>query len=70
MNLRNNQITVKEILENPEARALLHKRFPKLLTHPMAGPAQSLTLAQALEFAKVLAPQSVINELLRELQKL
>lgn len=70
MNLRNYQITIKELMANPAAKALLQKRFPLVMKHPLAVPAQTLTLAQAIEFARVYLPQSSINEFLHELQKL
>lgn len=70
MNLKNNQATVKEILANPAAKALMQKRFPQALSHPLVGPAQNLTVAQAAEFARLYVPQAAIDEVLRELKKL
>ncbi len=70
MDLRNQQITMRELLANPGAKTLLQKQFPTVMSHPLAGAAQSLTLAQAVEFARVYVPQGKINELLRELQRI
>ncbi len=70
MNLKNNQITLRELLGNPEAKALLNKKFPRVLSHPLIAPAQTLTLAQVIEFAKVYVPQSTITEVLSDLQKI
>ena len=70
MNLKNNQITVQELLANPGAKAVFQKRFPKVMTHPMLAAAGSLTLVQVLAFAKMYVPQQVINETLRELERL
>lgn len=70
MNLRNHQITVKELMADPGARAVLQRRFPKVMGHPAMSAAQTLTLAQVLEFAKLYVPQSVVQETLKELQKL
>jgi hypothetical protein len=70
LNLKNNQITMKEVLANPAAKALLQKRFPLVMKHPLANAAQTLTLAQAIEFARVYVPQTTVNEILRELQKM
>ena len=70
MDLRNNQITVKELMENPASRAVLQRRFPKILGHPAMSAAQTLTLNQVLGFAKLYVPQSVIQETIKELQKL
>lgn len=70
LNLKNNQITIKELMTNPAAKSLLQKRFPLAMSHPLVAPAQTLTLAQVIEFARVYVPQNTINEVLRELQKL
>ncbi len=70
MNLKNNRITLGEILQNPAAKALLQKKFPQALSHPMAGPARSLTVEQAVEFARLYVSQPVIDEVLRELKRL
>ncbi len=70
MNLKNNQITIRELMANPASNALLHKRFPQAMKHPLAVPAQSLTLAQTMEFARRYLPQSTINEVLQELKNL
>lgn len=70
MNLRQNQITVKELLADPRSRAVFEKRFGKWMKHPLLGAAHSLTLAQLMDLAKVYLPQSVIRETLEELQRL
>lgn len=70
MDLRNNTITVKELLENPRSRAVFQRRFGKLLKHPMVGAAQTLTLAQLAEMASVYLPKKTIDETLEELKKL
>ena len=46
MDLRQNQITVGELLQNPRARAVFQRRFGKWMKHPMVQAAHSLTLAQ------------------------
>lgn len=70
MDLRNNQITVRELLDNPRSRAVFQKRFGKWLKHPLVGAAHSLTLAQLMDLAKVYIPQGVIQETLEELKRL
>ena len=42
MNLKNGQITVGEVLSNPNARALLQREYPALLNHPMLGDRKSV----------------------------
>lgn len=70
MNLRNNQILVGELLDNPRSRAVFQKRFGKFLNHPMVPMARTLTLEQLIGFAQVYLPKLVINDTLKELQKL
>ncbi|MGI5963419.1 MAG: hypothetical protein ACOX7N_06860 [Lawsonibacter sp.] len=70
MDLRNQTITVGELLDNPKSRAVFQRRFGNLMRHPMVSAARSLTLRQLVEMAKVYLPQKVIQETLRELQQL
>ena len=70
MDLRNNRITVAELLDNEHSRAVFQRRFAKWMKHPMVGAARSLTLAQLMEMAKVWVPQKVIDDTWQELKKL
>ncbi|WP_294473033.1 hypothetical protein [uncultured Intestinimonas sp.] len=70
MDLRRNQILVGELLDNPAAYAVFQKRFGKFLRHPMVPAARSLTLQQLIGFAQVYLPKSVIQDTLRDLQRL
>ena len=70
MDLRNQTITVGELLDNPKSRAVFQRRFGKLMRHPMVGAARTLTLKQLAEMAAVYLPQKTIQETLRELQQL
>ncbi len=70
VDLRNNQILVGELLDNPASRAVFQKRFGKFLNHPMVPAARGLTLNQLIGFAQVYLPKVVINETLRELRSL
>lgn len=70
MDLRNQNITVGELLDNPRSRAVFQRRFGKLMQHPMVGAAHSLTLKQLAEMAAVYLPRKTIQETLRELQQL
>lgn len=69
MNLKNNKITVGELLAYAPAKAVLQRRFPMVLRHPMLGAARSVTLEQVVDFAKSYIPEKTITETLRELQK-
>lgn len=70
MDLRNNRITVAELLDNERSRAVFQRRFGKWMKHPMVNAARSLTLAQLMEMAKVWLPQKVIDETWKELKEL
>ena len=70
MDLRHNTITVRELLENPQSRAVFQRRFGKLLKHPMVAAAQTLTLAQLAEMAAVYLPKATIEETMEELKRL
>lgn len=70
MDLRNNHISVRELLENPAARAVLEKRFPESIHLPIVAMSGSLSLERALKLLSAYIPQKVIQETLRELQRL
>jgi len=70
MDLRNQTITVGELLDDPKANAVFQRRFGKLMRHPMVGAARTLTLRQLAEMAAVYLPQKTIQDTLAELQRL
>lgn len=70
MDLRNQTITVGELLDNPRSRAVFQRRFGKFMNHPMVGAARTLTLRQLAEMAAVYLPPKTIQETIRELQQL
>lgn len=67
MDLRHNQITVGEILDYPPAKAVIVRRFPMLLRHPMLGAARTVTLEQLLAFGQAYLPKCAVNDALKEL---
>lgn len=70
MDLRNNKITVGELLDDERSRAVFQRRFGKWMKHPMVAAGRSLTLGQLMELAKVYLPQKVIQETWNELHRL
>lgn len=70
MDLRNQTITVGELLDNPKSKAVFQRRFGKLLQHPLVSASRSLTLKQLVEMAKIYLPPKTIQDTLRELQQL
>lgn len=70
MDLKNNRITVGELLDNERSRAVFQRRFGKWMKHPMVTAGRSLTLAQLMELAKVYVSPKVIEETWKELKNL
>ena len=70
MDLKNNQILMGELLDNPKSRAVLQKRFAKVMNHPLVPAARALTLAQLINLAQVYIPKIVIQETVKELERL
>lgn len=69
MDLKRNQITLGELLENPKARAVLQRRFPIVMKHPLMGAARTITLEQILSLAREYVPQKKLDEILEELRR-
>ena len=70
MDLKNNKITVGELLDHPGAKALLNRRFPMVMKKPMAGAARTVTLEQLTAFLGAYIPAAVIRDTVTELKKL
>lgn len=71
MNLRQNQITVGEVLQNPRANALLRRELPMLFKNRMMlEMAKPLTLQQVINRAAGRIPQVKINSVLYQLQQI
>lgn len=70
MNLRNNEITVGEILKNPNARALFQREVPSLANNPMLPMSYSIPLKDILTYSKGVIPQFKVKQLLSQLEKI
>jgi hypothetical protein len=70
VNLKNNHITVRELLDNPKSRAVLERRFPEAMRLPIVSMSGSMTLERAIMMVSAYIPQSAIQETIRELQEL
>ncbi len=70
MDLRNNQITLGELWDNTQSRAVFQKRIPMLSKHPVKGAARTVTLAQLADFLSGWVPQMMINGVMQDLKKL
>ena len=49
MDLRNNQITIRELLDHPGARQVLERRFPHVVGRPIVAASGSMTLERAIK---------------------
>ena len=67
MDLRNNQITVRELLADPKARQVLARQFPH---RPIVAKSGSMTLDKAMKLGAAYVPKRVIQETLEELRRL
>ena len=67
MQLRNNQITMGELLADPQARQVLERRFPQAIGLPIVAKAKTMTLSTAMKLGAAYVPRSAIQAALREL---
>lgn len=70
MDLRNNQITLGELWDNPKSRAVFQKRIPMLAKHPVQGAARTVTLEQLRDFITGWVPGMMVNGVMSDLKKL
>ena len=69
LNLKNNKITVGELLDDPRSRAVFQRRFGHMLRNPLVEAGRSLTLEQLMVLADAKLPRKVIEETLEELKR-
>lgn len=69
MDLRNQKITVGELLDDSRSRAVFQRRFGHLLNSPLVKAGRSLTLEQLAALAATKLPRRVIEETLEELRR-
>lgn len=70
MDLRNNQITLGELWDNPRSRAVFQKRIPMIAKHPVKGAARTVTLQQLVDFMSTWVPAAMVNGVIQDLKKL
>ena len=61
---------LKEILDDPEARAILQKWYPLDLKNPLIGMAYGMTLEKCLSFPQVKFTDEEKQQILAELEAL
>lgn len=70
MDLRNQKITIGEILDRPDARAILTRRFPLVFKKSYSPVAKTVTLEQLLALVGGFLPQRLVADTLRDLERL
>ena len=70
MDLRNDQITLGELWDNPKSRAVFQKRIPMLAKHPVQGAARTVTLEQLRDFMAGWVPGMMVNGVIQDLKRL
>ena len=70
MDLRNNQITLGELWDNPRSRAVFQRKVPMLAKHPVKGAARTVTLEQLADFLASWVPSKLIQGVIQDLRQL
>ena len=70
MNLKNYQITVGEVLQNPQAKAMLQKELPMVMRHPMLPMANAIPLKDVIHYAGGYVSQRTMQNILDQLSRL
>ncbi len=70
MDLQGGNIKVSQLLQNPQARAILNREFPGVINSPMVRMAQGMSLNRVISHVRGKIPQSTINRVLKELKEL
>lgn len=70
MNLKNYNITVGEVLQNPQARALLQREIPMVMRHPLLPVANAIPLRDIINNAGGYVSQKKIQSILQQLERL
>ena len=69
MDLRNNQITLGELLDYPPAKKILARRFPLVINRPIVANSRPRTLERVIKLGSAYVPKKVIQETLQELKQ-
>lgn len=70
MDLRNNKITIGELLANPKSRQVLARRFPHMVGRPIVAAYLGESLDRVIKMSAAYVPQKFMQETLQELKKL
>ena len=70
LDLKNNQITLGELWDDPRSRGVFQKKVPMLAKHPVRGAARTVTLEQLMDFMASWVPGPVISGVMRDLKQI
>ena len=70
MDLRNDQITLGELWDDPRSRAVFQRKAPMLAKHPVKGAARTVTLEQLADFLDSWVPSKLIQGVIQDLRRL
>lgn len=70
MDLKNNQITIRELMAHPQARAVLAKHFPQVIHLPIVTKSAGMTLERAMKLGAAFVPARSIRAALEELKQI
>ena len=70
MKLKNYQITVGEVLQNPQAKAMLQKELPMVMRHQMLPMANAIPLKYVIHYAGGYVSQRKMQNILDQLSRL
>lgn len=71
MDLRDGKVTIGELLDHPGTRELLNRRFPMVFRGKHFSPtAKTVTLEQLVALVGGFLPQKMLNDTLKDLERL
>ncbi len=70
MDLKNNKITIKELLKNEEAVKIFRREFGELMKHPMLKTMSSMSLERLIKLGQKHIEADRIKKILEELGRI
>lgn len=70
MDLKNNNITLGEVLKNNQAKKVLQNEFKEYFNSPLFSFAKKMSIQKLLQLAKGKVPDDKINKILNELKNI
>ena len=70
MDLKNNKITIKELLKNEDAVKIFRREFGELMKHPMLKTMSSMSLERLIKLGQKHIEADRIKKILEELGRI